>query len=251
MKIFYFSSTGNNLYIAKRLGGQAYSIPKLLNSADELTFEDESIGIVFPCYYLGVPRIVKEFIGKVKLKSNYLFAIESFGNMSLGTVNQFFSLTKKYGINLSYLNEICMVDNYIPLFDMNKQKSTASGKHIEENLKQLIDDILQKKQYIKKKSVCNSAFTYFAQHFYKFNTRKADSRFTVENTCNSCGICQRVCPVNNIKVTTRPEFQHHCDECFSCTHNCPQNAIRVKGEKSRARFVNEHVTVKEIIVANE
>ena len=251
MKVFYFTSTGNSLYIAKKLGGQVYSIPKLLKSGDELTFEDESIGIVFPCYYMGVPRIIKEFISKVKLKSSYVFAIGSFGNMSLGMVNQFFRLAKNSGINLSYLNEICMIDNYIPIFDMDKQKSTASGKHIEENLKQLVDDILQKKQYIRKKSAANSAFTYFAQQFYKINTRKADARFTVESSCNGCGICQRVCPVNNIKVTTRPEYQHHCDECLACTHNCPQNAIRVKGEKSRARFVNEHVTVKEIITANE
>jgi ferredoxin len=251
MKVFYFSSTGNGIYIAKRLGGQAYSIPKLLKSCDELTFEDECIGIVFPCYYMGVPRIIKEFIGKVKLKSSYIFAIESFGNLSAGTVNQFFSLAKSYGINLSYLNEMCMVDNYIPIFDMDKQKSTSSEKHIEENLKQLIDDILQRKRYIKKKSAANSAFSFFAQQFYKFNTRKADARFTVENTCNGCGICQRVCPVNNIKVITKPQFQHHCDECLACTHNCPQNAIRIKGEKSNARFVNEHVTVKDIIEANE
>jgi ferredoxin len=252
MKVFYFTSTGNSLYIAKRLGGQAHSIPKLLKSSCELSFEDESIGIVFPCYYMGVPRIVKEFMSKVKLKSSYIFAIESFGNLSAGTVNQFFSLAKNTGINLSYLNEICMIDNYIPIFDMDKQKSASSGKNIEENLKQLIDDILQRKQYIKKRGTANSVVTFFAQQFYELNTRKADLRFIVENTCNSCGICQRVCPVNNIRVTaSKPEFQHHCDECLACTHNCPQNAIRVRGEKSKARFINEHVMLKDIIAANE
>jgi hypothetical protein len=34
----------------------------------EFEFEDEKIGIVFPSYYGGVPKIVEEFLNKVKLK---------------------------------------------------------------------------------------------------------------------------------------------------------------------------------------
>lgn len=30
MKILYFTATGNSLYVAKRLGGECYSIPKLM-----------------------------------------------------------------------------------------------------------------------------------------------------------------------------------------------------------------------------
>lgn len=49
MKILYFTATGNNLYIAKRLGGELYSIPKLIKEG-KYEFEDEKIGIVFPAY---------------------------------------------------------------------------------------------------------------------------------------------------------------------------------------------------------
>lgn len=30
MKVLYFTATGNNLYVAKRIGGEYYSIPKLI-----------------------------------------------------------------------------------------------------------------------------------------------------------------------------------------------------------------------------
>ena len=32
MKIFYFTATGNSLYVAKRFGGELYSIPKVLKA---------------------------------------------------------------------------------------------------------------------------------------------------------------------------------------------------------------------------
>ena len=43
---------------------------------------------------------------------------------------------------------------------------------------------------------------------------------------------------------------NNCQMCLACTNNCPQNAIRVKKEKSKARFKNQNVTLKEIINAN-
>ena len=82
MKVFYFTATGNSLDVAKRFGGELYSIPKVLKG-NEFDFEDEKIGIVFPCYAFAAPGIVREFIEKVTLKSPYIFAIMTYGN-SLG-----------------------------------------------------------------------------------------------------------------------------------------------------------------------
>jgi formate hydrogenlyase subunit 6/NADH:ubiquinone oxidoreductase subunit I len=42
----------------------------------------------------------------------------------------------------------------------------------------------------------------------------------------------------------------NCIGCYACTQNCPVNAIRVKGEKSKARYRNKSVTIKEIIDSN-
>ena len=71
MKILYFTATGNNLYVAKRIGDEYYSIPKLIKEG-RFDFEDEKIGIVFPVYNIGVPKIVEEFLNKVRLKSKYI-----------------------------------------------------------------------------------------------------------------------------------------------------------------------------------
>ncbi|PAB58620.1 EFR1 family ferrodoxin [Anaeromicrobium sediminis] len=249
MKIFYLTSTGNNLAIGKELGGELYSIPKILKKGN-LEFEDDQIGIIFPCYYLGTPRMVQEFLQKATLKSEYIFGIMSYGNKAAGGLNHFKKIANEYGVRLSYLNSILMVDNYLKLFDMEKQKLNEPKKKIDENLAKIVEDINSRKKFIKNTGFLTNTLTDVAQIVYKRTHGKTDKNFTVEDSCNGCKMCEKVCPVENIKVKNKPVFLHHCEECFACTHHCPQNAIRVKGEKSRERFINENVKLSEIINAN-
>ncbi len=79
MKVLYFTGTGNSLYVAKRLGGTCCSIPQLLH-AGLRTLSDEAIGFVFPCYGFGVPKIVAEFVRQSRFRSDYFFAVMTYGN---------------------------------------------------------------------------------------------------------------------------------------------------------------------------
>lgn len=79
---------------------------------------------------------------------------------------------------------------------------------------------------------------------------KAAQKYTVSDACTRCGICMRVCPAGNIRLTDRITFGDQCKVCYACIHNCPQNAIHLPDEKSGIRFRNEHVSVPELIRAN-
>ena len=72
-----------------------------------------------------------------------------------------------------------------------------------------------------------------------------------KDKCIRCGICAKVCPANNIKVTDHVEFSDHCEVCYACLHNCPQSAIHLKKEASDVHFRNEYISLKDIIEANE
>lgn len=81
---------------------------------------------------------------------------------------------------------------------------------------------------------------------------KHHERFFVEtDKCVSCGICKKVCPIDNITLEKgRPVIHSECIRCGACTHNCPKNAIRYKGEKSSSKYRNANVSLSEIIDAN-
>ena len=145
MKTFYFTATGNSLYVAKRIGGQLYSIPYITQTGKQ-AFEDEAIGFVFPCYSLGAPRLVIDFIQNNKFKADYFFAVMTYGNMAASGLKHVEEVSAGVKMHFQYVNEILMIDNYLPIFKIEDQLKKEASKKIEENLKKISDDIHNRKK---------------------------------------------------------------------------------------------------------
>jgi ferredoxin len=77
----------------------------------------------------------------------------------------------------------------------------------------------------------------------------ADTKFTVDDRCTSCGICAEVCPAGNILIEAgHPVWQHRCEQCLACIHLCPSLAIQA-GPKTegRARYRNPAVQLEALM----
>lgn len=68
--LFYFTGTGNSLYIAKKIEETPISIPQIMRQND-LEFSADRIGIVAPIYGHEVPSMVKEFLKKGVFHTDY------------------------------------------------------------------------------------------------------------------------------------------------------------------------------------
>ncbi len=251
--IFYFTATGNSLYVARELAGesgQLLSIPQIIKG-EHLDFEADEIGFVFPDYAASAPLMVREFVSKAHFKAQYIFSVITFGNFAANVADWWDDFCKEKGLQNHYINTLLMVDNYLPVFDMNEQRKI--DKKISENLTQIVNDIASHREYVSHvdaddrmkawlKRLQESHFPMEAERLLRLNTE----------TCIACGTCAAVCPHGNFRMTdTYAEFSGPCEHCLACVHACPQKALTLERERNpQARFRNENVSLRDIKEAN-
>ena len=140
--VFYFTGTGNSLYIAKQLDDEPISIPQVIHQKD-LEFTSDKIGIVAPIYGHEVPEMVKDFLNKACFHTEYFYMILTYGNRHGGAAELAKQLCDSCGIAVQYINVIRMVDNWLPGFDMEKQRRL--DKNIDGQLTVILRDIKEEK----------------------------------------------------------------------------------------------------------
>ena len=253
MTVCYFSATGNSLYVAKRIGGRLLSIPHLMKTG-QLEITDDAVGIVCPVYAVEMPMMVREFLSRATIKTDYFFFIYTYGSGYAEAFAHARLAAEEAGLKMSYVNAIQMVDNYLPMFEMQQQMDTLGQKDVEGQLWQVLRDIETRQE----RTVTITLETMRQIELYRkmlaFPILRKDTAqgYLVNDSCTHCGICARVCPADNITVTEdQVIFATRCEVCYACLQNCPRNALHMSSERSAVRFRNEHIKLKEIMEANE
>lgn len=250
--LFYFTATGNSLYVAKKLERKPISIPQIVHQSN-LTFKDEKIGIVAPVYGHEVPDMVKEFLKNATFQTDYFYIILTYGNRHGGAAELTYQFCQKHGIKVHYINVIKMVDNYLPSFDMNEQK--ALDKHEDDHIQLIQSDIHNKKRSIS--SVTDEdrqAHQQYLSNRAKIPEDIFKNLYHVTEECIGCGICTKVCPagcieLKNEKIIYRTEY---CQTCMACIHHCPKKAIQLNifEKNPQARYRHKEIALSDIVEAN-
>ena len=143
--VFYFTGTGNCLYVARKFAENPLSIPQIIRQ-DKLEFEADEIGIVYPIYGHLAPQMVQEFIRKARLKAPYLFSILTYGNRKCSATELWNNLATENGTRFDYITTLKMVDNFLPSFDMNEQ--VKIDKQEDKQIAEIMQDIQARKHWI-------------------------------------------------------------------------------------------------------
>jgi len=250
--VFYFTATGNSLYVAKKFYENPVSIPQVINN-DNLNFEDDTIGIVCPVFCNVPPRFVVDFMKKATFKTDYFYMILTYGNNHSGAAEYTEQIAKECGIKIDYIRTIMMVDNYLPVFDMSEQ--IATDKKVDEQIATALADVAARKQEI---PVATDEERNHHMEMIKINENmpnfNSGEQITLTDTCIGCGVCAKVCPVGNFYIENGKavRIKNTCEFCLACAQNCPQKAItlNIMDKNPNSRYRNENISLQEIIAAN-
>lgn len=251
--IFYFSATGNCLFVAKELDSEVISIPQVIHN-EKLEFSGDSIGVVFPDYGSEAPYMVRDFLRKAKFHTDYLYVIMTYGCHNGASAKIMREFADEYGLQISYFRTVKMVDNYLPAFDMEKEK--ALDKKISEQLNEIRNDIHARKVYFEETSDEEQAVYDNYQLFTAEHPEMSwkNIHFSATDSCIGCGICTKVCPAGCIQIVNGKAVHREegCQKCLACIHSCPKKAIRmnIPEVNEQARYRNENVTLQMLIESN-
>ena len=246
-RIYWFSGTGNSLYAAKRLSAEmgGYPLVQITDNAPEGAAggAGAKVGFVFPSYYGNLPRAVKMFVEKLEIKPDtYIFAVVTMGAVGQGSVGSMNKALKAKGLRLNYGRGVLMPANYVISYNpADRDKKAKALSKADERLRVFAREIEARLQSVKSLPVT-------ARNLFK-DIEKLDAAFTVSGECTNCGICEKICPVRNIKMENdKPVWQHHCEHCIACISWCPIKAIDYgKKTQARRRYSNPHVKAEDLM----
>ena len=212
----------------------------------------DKVGLVFPVHIWGLPHRVIQFVNHLQLRpETYLFAVAVNAGQVAATLLQLQRLMTKRGLSLAAGYSVVMPTNYIPWGGpgpLKTQQRLFEGAHLK--VKTIAESVLrgERKEVEKGPFWQNILFPLF----YKMSFRqvpKMDKNFWVDDKCNSCGICSKVCPADNIEMLNeKPGWFHRCEQCFACLQWCPQEAIQYgKKTPKYQRYRHPEVTLKDLL----
>jgi ferredoxin/flavodoxin len=267
--IYYFSGTGNSLYVARDVaeatGGILTPIASLVKQ-EIISPDADGTGIIFPVYYGDLPKIIREFAGKLEnIEDKYIFAVCTFGGSAGDSLKTLRSIINSRGGELAATYAIHMPQNafykfwekHEPLYrnwrkKVKKVAINTAAKRRGAFFRNYLFDIIFKAIQVYVAPKYKPAFIKLSGASPELSLDELiqlnDTSFSVTDKCTGCGLCVKVCPVDNIElVEKKPVWQHHCQNCLACYNFCPFRAIRSGIAAKNYFYRHPDINTKEII----
>lgn len=251
--IYYFTGTGNSLATAKSVssGLGNCKLKSIAKDVKEKEYKASSpkVGFIFPLYYVGIPKIVQEFIQQIGLdETKYIFIVVTRGwPLVGGAINQMKHLLMKKGKKLNAGMYI-----HLPMNDVTIL--TVATPKVQRNLLAKAPRRITKITRIiqsSKKHFDIEPFGFLWPHrnlpfIQRVNTD--DQNFSADCNCNGCGICAKICPVQNIIMTgNKPKWSGKCEQCLACYHFCSQKAITFNKRGNGGQYHHPDIKLSDLL----
>jgi ferredoxin len=253
--IYLYTGTGNSLWTAKKLAeklGDTELIPIALTGKEPIQSSSDKTGFIFPVHIWGLPSPVVDFVNRLKPgSSGYYFAVAVHAGQVAATLVQLKNLLQGKNIKLSSGFSVCMPSNYIPWGGAESQDTQRNKFDAAlDKINRIASSIRAGEEKPPEKGPAwqNIFLSAIYRSSYDYVPRM-DKSFFADEKCTGCGICEKICPAQNISlIAEKPVWQHRCEQCFACLQWCPEEAIQYgKGTIKRKRYRHPEITLKDML----
>lgn len=251
-KIYYFSGTGNSLAVSRKLEellidkGEIVHISTFKNEKS-VEVDADVVGFVFPVYFATIPDVVKAFIEKLNFKTNpYIFAIATCNGVpshSLFTVNKCLNVKGK---SLSSGFVVDMPGNALITTDEIIKERLNNSKNKIEEIAECVNN--RRTKELEGENNIKRHIESFVVSTVAKKLQFSPKKYSSTSECIGCGICEKVCPVQNIKIVDKkPQWENNCAACLACFHWCPKKAVKInKLISKRDKYHHPEVSVRDM-----
>ncbi|MBD3353411.1 MAG: 4Fe-4S dicluster domain-containing protein [Candidatus Lokiarchaeota archaeon] len=265
--IYFFSGTGNTKRVTKYIADEFRKknvntdIVNIENAdAHELNHNTyDIIGFGYPVHAFNAPEYVLKFIENIENKKSespkkcFVFKTAGDSFMNGGSTHIVRKYLEEQGLSVYYERLFVMPANVLMAFERSliKQLVLLSQK----TARSLVEDILIQKERLQKNTWFNRISTKIFSKMESWGIKKLGKRFKTAQSCTQCGICEKICPTNNISIHNNlVKHGEKCMLCMRCIYTCPENAINIpymnfftiKKYDYTQKFVDEVVNDTEI-----
>lgn len=261
--VYYFSGTGNSLFVAKTLGAMVpdpvHIHPIARNrSGSRILISENRVIVVFPVYFQTIPDIVAGFF------RDAVFAMPSPDIYAIATCNggpghSMFTMkrilenrgrTLRAGFCITMPGNSLILRDYMNSEEEQNRRLRECHSRIEEIWK-YIDE---------RQTGAMEGDDGFKPHLHGMITGlfakkiyRTPSKFQATGACMRCGICAYVCPEVNITVSKeKVTWGKRCDQCLACFHWCPQEAVEIgRTTVGKRRYHHPEIAVREMFTTGE
>lgn len=247
VELRYFSGTGNSRRIIDTCRGvfvQNGCDVTLGAITDKPTIETDAdlIGFCFPVHAFAIPRICRKYLLALpdfhRRVPTFVLVTAGSADEAGFSLNESSRILEAKGLKVQLSHVIHMPNNWT--VSMNPPPREEAVMIIRSGVAQA-EDIAQK---ILDEAEHHHPFNYppeytrfrFYKDFYLYRLLGVANlwrNFRTDETCNACGLCEKICPTGSILMADdTPVWSKTCEQCMRCVNYCPKQAIYQKGEGS-------------------
>lgn len=242
-KLYFFSGAGNSFATARDLAA-VWDDAKLINMApqfgtEEISDDSPMIGFVFPIYGGLPPKIVREWLTRFHpARDSKIFAVCTCGIAPGHSLHSIDKILRVSGSHLTWGFAIKQPQSGIGSKRINtpersksllidqKNKIDYISRYISENRPPLLEKSSRLSEFFNT-STLTALPTMGKLVFHLITKGMKNMKFHPGPDCNGCGICEKLCPVNNIIMSEDlPCWGVNCIGCMGCYHWCPEDAVK-------------------------